>query len=525
MRLRWCFIYFDDGDLVQHPAQTVYDSVRNIGMNDAEFLFDQEVRGRFACFWKFDDFSGVIVPSNICEIYSIETGTERQPLNPIIMQIAFPEYVATPQNFDAELYQFVKRHCIKIPINEMVEESAKKIRAPHVNVPKTYEIIQGGEEGYGNRCRLDIKLYVENKVALVGLEKGHRVEFRETMISLKRIMIYGIRPISVENIHDSVEQTREEIMTITGNQQQESMDVPSPPMDDIMDVSDTDEDVIRKNKDIQCDIDNANTIINNLVKDMYILAGVKIKLDSIDREALHSDRRGWEQRFLTDNIVHLLFGMMKPLKIFDAEHYDVYVMSSFFMKQLMLDIPPTTVTSAVATNYVDRLLQWAVRDDGSFILFNKDVIIIPYNYRNIHWLLYVVYKPYAWECKMPLLYIFDSSSSLVPERVHRANFTGIITYFKEAYKHHKKARECPFVGEHRGYCKALVTQQDNGWACGWYMFLFGQQLFVSKENRDKILTDASDGISVMTIITPPYVDMYREKVSEKIFTRSPVSPN
>jgi len=505
MHLRWCFVYFDGRELVYHKPQSTYDSVRDKGARDAEFIFgDGELHDRLACFWKFDDFSGVIVPSNISDLYSVQTCTDRQALEPMLMQIAYPEYVDEPREFDAELFQYVQRHCLRVPVNDAVETSARKVRAPRVFVHQHYDRLQGGEQGYGNRCHLRITLDIENIVAHSG-----PIEFRETAVGVSRIAVAGLRAVAVEHIHE-IGDARADIAEPAPVSQVIEAPRVAVHGGDAMDVSDADE-VIGEG----AQSDEGGTAVPG--KEMYTLAGTKINLDVVDREALRADTHGWEQRLLTDNVIHFLFGRLRPLRTPVDEHRDVYVMSSFFMKQLMVNTTPTNVQAQAAENYKERLVHWATRDSGEFILHDKQVIIIPYNYSNIHWLLYVVYRPYDRLCNQPLLYVFDSLPTLVTDRVHRMNLTGICTYLREAYVKHSGGQPCLGVAEERWFRKAAVPPQNNSWACGWFMFLFGQQLLVSREARERTLVLAAAGRSVLPAVTPAYVNVYRRKVSEKVF--------
>lgn len=492
VRPEWVFIYYTGETLCVHRPQSIFDSVRVEYGQDAKFIFNNELFSKYSYFWRFDDFAGVVVPLNICEIYAAHTNTETQDVFPILMQIIYPEYVKTPRKFDDYLYDYVERHCVRIPIDEAAKEAAKTVRSPRIFVPAKYMTTQGRDLDTGNITITEIIL----EVCSVTFWSGP-VEFKDIAINVAQICLEQLEfEIPDETCITLPDQVNEQICPENEPQVSEgSMDVEIVTTNDAISGS------------------SARTS-----RDLYINAGVHINFDQTDITALDPEPKGGVDLFLTDNVIHTLLGLISPLRRYDEKHDDLYVMNSFFMKQLMVNTNPVQVEASAKANFADRLGQWALRPDNSYILAHKNFILIPYNYTNAHWLLYVVYKPYDRTCRYPLLYIFDSSPSSVPTRVHRMNVKGLCVYFNEAFKMHCKDSEYMPVSESRGCKFADVPRQTNGWACGWYTFLFARELIRSREARERIIAAVQRDEPVLESMTEQAFSAYRVAICKRILT-------
>lgn len=506
MRPKWAFVYYTGENLVVRQPDTVFESTEWRGKQDANFSFRNELFSKYSYFWHFDDFAGVVVPINICEIYTTHMGIQRQDIFSILMQIVYPEYVKSPIQFDQGLYDYVERHCVRIPIDEAAKEAAKTVYSPHTFVPTKYLTTQGRDLDEGNITITEIVLDVSTLTFYSGPAQFNDIAISVKSIRMQQLMFvppgaptaldyttqFGVVPAQEPASADQREEVRAHIQESEGTADAEICKagprvlLSSPPSD------------------------------VNRARDIYINAGVNIKFDITDMTALDLNTMNWGDRYVTDNIIHTLLAMTSPLRTYDAKHDDLFVMNSFFMKQLMLNTSAMHVREIAAGNFAERLTQWALRADGTYLLSDKSVIIVPYNYDNAHWLLYVIHKPYDSECRSPLVYVFDSSSSIVSSRVHHMNVKGICTYLDEAFKFHHRDRQHEPVSDLRGFRIAKVPQQGNGWACGWYTFLFARELIRSRESRESILTAAAKNEPVLQSITSKVFEVYRTAICKRM---------
>lgn len=497
-RLKWRYVYWKDGELHWVAPQMIsVDAHTRTTQNIDIRMHDMTVQLAHRN-WQLQDCGGVCVPQNICEIYATATGNDDdiEELSPIIMQIVYPQHMVQFEPIDPKLYAYVERHCLHVPLRDMFEDKTLH-RMPErgLMVTVSTSLSQGGPFARQLKYNIEAEVMMRRVVQ-------HRgpVQFSHTWMSVTRIKFAGVRHFPVGR--DGVMQNYE---SDSGDWWGAEDDLaPEDAGNGVIDIPSDGEDVVDVTAALPATSPSTHSPSTDAGKRMYTLAHTKTLASVADIDTL------LPRRLVNDAILHYLLGSLKPLQAGGPEYDDIYVFSSFMLPQLVLQPKAARLPfrAQVRSNFEERLRRWAVVDEKC-VLFTKTCIMVPYCYRNIHWLLYVVHQPYARDARGPLVYIFDSSPSVVPDIVHRRNVEGLCEYFRAVAREHVREDLVDCVDKTRGVVEADAPTQTEYWNCGLFLFCYCKALIVPRVERERVLRNVADGRAVFPAVTSMLVDRWR----------------
>lgn len=285
----------------------------------------------------------------------------------------------------------------------------------------------------------------------------------------------------------------------------------------------------------------------------FLLQGNSIAFDKIDFQNRAVGKA------LTDNIIHSAILNMPSIK-YAPQDGDLsrpfFVFSSFFMSKLRHGITDRMcLFEKIKHNYQTYLKDWAtVRNrsgDRVSILLDREFIFIPYNYNNIHWMLYVVYMPFAKfeahadapsgkyngsrNSQVPYLFVLDSKPDLLPRneavRLHNLNLECLKIYFSMIFEsiygpvEARDQRIYPSIDNAkknddsvRGVVQCLVPHQTDVSSCGVYMLFFLAYMTKSASVRTNVVERAISGNRVFSGLLPDIVVEFRKRIVSNVTT-------
>lgn len=232
-----------------------------------------------------------------------------------------------------------------------------------------------------------------------------------------------------------------------------------------------------------------------------------LKLSEYDIETLRPGR------FVTDMVLSMAISQHPKLRNNSRELRDVYVFNSFFMEKLGQDNGKGSDEANLRHTFAEGFYQWGTcksmarpGPDGTRpapepALFDKDFILIPVNNSDMHWLLYLVYRPFSGKATDgPLVYVIDSKRHFL-ELYHGAIVELLATYF-DLYSIQYRGVGIDRAGIiRRGFVIPRVPQQLNGSDCGFFCVLFIHTLLDSRKTRRDVLRNYTKE-RILTQVTP-----------------------
>jgi hypothetical protein len=240
-------------------------------------------------------------------------------------------------------------------------------------------------------------------------------------------------------------------------------------------------------------------------------------------------------QWATDRVVAFLIAnqIKNTTQLEDGDMSDVYVFTSFFLEMLASRGHDPTCRDSQSF-FRTRLIKWATvkdcapaspgSDDTSCergvrksVLLEKDFILIPANFENLHWFLSVVYRPYDKDvgADVPLLYAIDSKIGFVPRAFHESRLRMIKEYLSlviDTYSPNSGVR----LNAARRYIDASVPPQYDAFNCGFFIAHYFQALLESKDRRETIIRRIAQRKSVMSSITSDFVEEQRENACKEL---------
>jgi len=103
------------------------------------------------------------------------------------------------------------------------------------------------------------------------------------------------------------------------------------------------------------------------------------------------------------------------------------------------------------------------------LIIPQDVVLLPVNYINTHWLLYALWKPFNSATSDPVIFVFDSLKRTVPPHFHQLMRDSVVFFIEQ---HWRMTRPDMLRIGHRGVVHVPVNQKTNGSDCGFFVCQF-----------------------------------------------------